>query len=133
MSGYQTKRLWYTNGLRVSERKTRCVQQGEPVVVQLHPDVEPAGVLLEVSCWFSFSQKNPRSAKSLCEANQHVMNRDDQGIYISRSLTSKLTVTLSHVANIDLALETLSCRTKYSFLGVTVKFRNLQVYRKFNN
>lgn len=50
------------------------------------------------------------------------MNGDDQGIYIS-SLTSKLTVILNDVANIDLALQTLSLRTKYSLLGVTVKYQ----------
>jgi len=51
------------------------------------------------------------------------MNGDDQEIYISKSLTSKLTIILNHIANIDLALETLSLRTKQSLLRVAVKYQ----------
>lgn len=122
LTAYGTKRVWYTNGLKLSERKSYCVHQGEPRVVQPTPLIwSLPGMLLEQNCWFSFPQKNPRSAKSLCEARQHGMNGGDKGIFVSSSLTAKLTIILNHVVNIDFALETLSLRTKYN--GVTVKYQ----------
>lgn len=79
------------------------------------------GVLLEESCWLTFPQKNPRSAKSLREARQHGRNGGDEGVFIDSSLTAKLTIIPNHVVNKDFTLETLSLRTKYN--GVTVKYQ----------